>query len=231
MASDPRRFDGITKVVRDQRRMLEDTNSTVLSRLAGLRFPRVVTTVVGLTARYTGEIVLNTTDALLYRYDGSAWVGFSAIGGSTAATLHEVRYEQHSSQSLVTNTDTKIKFDTAIYTSSDVTASGTGNTDFQLNRAGLWRASAAVRYDTDFGGNERHLFLQTGTVFNTTNRIDWQTAVNVDIAPASVSCSTEFRAAAGSSVFAAGWQNSGNTIATDVAFGGAEHLTLTWLRP
>lgn len=34
MASDPRRFDDITKVVRDSRRQLDDVQSTVLSRLA-----------------------------------------------------------------------------------------------------------------------------------------------------------------------------------------------------
>lgn len=233
MASDPRRFDAITKVVSDQRRQLDDIASTVLSRLSshthfGASIPVVASTAT-ITAPFTGQVIFNTTDNMLYRYDGAAWVAFAATGGGTAATTHEARYEQHTTQAFGTSTDTKIVWDTIITNTNDVVVSG-GST-CALGRAGLWRISAGVRYQGAAGGGERHIFLQTGTVFAVANRIASSTAVNVGTVPCTVSTSTDFRAAAGSSVFAAGWQNSGGTLSTDIGFGGTNHISLTWLRP
>jgi hypothetical protein len=151
--------------------------------------------------------------------------------GIISGTLYEARYTQTSSQSFVTSTDTKIQFNNAIYTCPDVTVSGTGNTDFNLVRAGLWRISTALRYLGNSGSGERHIFPQTGSSFNTANRITSETAVNVGSVPCTVCTSTEFRVTANTVVIVGGWQNCGATLTTDVGFGGTSHIALTWLRP
>lgn len=231
MAVDPRRFDLIERVVRDTRRGLDDTAATLLARLGALRLTRVVLATSEVTAPYAGQLIVNATDNMLYEYNGSAWVGVLAMGGSSATQRHEARYEHTTTMNLTTSTDTKIKFNSAVTTCDDVTPSGTGNTDFALNRAGLWRVSAALRYNGNAGSGERHLFGQTGTTFNTANRFDAQTAVNVGSLPCTVSCSTDIRVTAGTSICFAGWQNCGATLATDIGFGGTAHVTMSWLRP
>ena len=190
----------------------------------------VVTTTGDITAPFTGQVVFNTTDNMLYRYTGAAWVAFMGTGGGTAATQHEARYEQRTLQAITTSTDTKINFPTAVTTCSDVTASGTGNTDFLLNRAGLWIVTASVRFNVGTTG-ERHLFLLTGTTFVVASRFASQTAVNVGTAPATVATASAIRVAAGTSVCCGGWQNNGSSINTDVGFGGTNHIDFTWLRP
>lgn len=158
-------------------------------------------------------------------------------GSRVTTSLNEaipigVRYEQRASQTaIVTSTDTKAKFDTAVETNSDVTASGTGNTDFLLNRIGRWHVAVGMRYLGNAGGGERHVYVQTGSTFDQTKRLCQQTPVNVSTAPVSVQASTTFHIAAATTIIVGLWQNAGSNIATDVAFGGANHIALTWLGP
>lgn len=143
-----------------------------------------------------------------------------------------VRYEQRTSQTgIATATDTKAKFDTAVETNSDVTASGTGNTDFLMNRPGRWRVDVATRYLSNAGGGERHIFVQLGSTFDVTKRITSQTNTNVGTVGVTVSCSTTFRIAAPTTLIVGLFQNSGGTMATDVTFGGTNHIALTWEGP
>jgi hypothetical protein len=195
--------------------------------------------VVSSTADITGgigpfvdQVIFNTTDNMLYRYDGSAWVAFMATGGGTAATQHEARYQQTVAQSCATGADTKLNFNSATYTSSDVTASGVSNTDFLLNRGGVWLITVSMRWVTNAGGGERHLFLSTGTVLGTlANRFAGSTSGNVAATPVSQSVASILRVGAGTSVFAGCFQNCGAALNTDIAFGGSNHISLTWLRP
>lgn len=142
-----------------------------------------------------------------------------------------VRYEQRTAQSVSTSTDTKAKFDTPVEINSDVTVSGTGNTDFLLNRVGRWRADVATRYLGDSGGGERHVYVQTGSSFDVTKRLTWDTDVNVGSSPCTVACSTSFRIAAATTVIVGLWQNSGHSVSTDIGFGGVIHIALTWEGP
>ena len=180
---------------------------------------------------YAGQVIFNTADNMLYRYDGSAWVAFSANGGGTAATLHEARYYQSVAQTFTTATDTKIKFDTAVTTCNDVTASGTGNTDFLLNRGGLWRVSTAERFLGNAGAGERHIFILTGSTFVAANRVTSTAVTNVGSVPVTVSTSTDLRVTAGTTIVVGGWQNCGANLNSDVGFGQTNHVALTWLRP
>lgn len=192
----------------------------------------VVSSPSDVTNPFTGQIVFSTADNMLHRWTGAAWLAFAATGGSTAATMHEARYHQAASaQSYVTATDTKVKFEAAITTCDDVTASGTGNTDFLLNRAGVWRISAGLRFLGTAGAGERHLFIQTGTTFVPANRQVGDTKVNVGSAPVTLNCSTDIRVTAATSVLVGAFQNSGGSISADIGFGGTIHIALTWLRP
>ncbi len=228
--TDVRRFDFLERVVADERRRLDDFITTVLGRSGAHRPIPVVTSTGQITSPYTGMLILNTTDMLLYRWDGAAWVGCLAVGGTTAATRHEARYESTTTYTINNATDTKLRFHTAITTSDDVTPSGTGNQDFLLNRGGLWRVSVGQRMNAN-GADEVTAFLSTGTnIVTLTNRFAEQTvSIEGSIAPA-MSVSTEIRVAAGTSVFAGLWHNAGVGVGTNVSFGAANHIALTWLR-
>jgi hypothetical protein len=233
MAVDPRRFDDLAKVVADERRHLNDVEGTVLSRLSSHthKTPLVVSSTASVTNPYTGQIIFNTTDNMLYRYDGSSWVAFLATGGGTSATTHEARYEQTTFQTIANATDTKLAFNNPVTTCSDVTASGTNNTDFLLNRGGWWRASASLRMVTGSTG-ERDLFMATGTTVGTlANRFVGASDGAVGGAAGTLSVSTDIRLAAATSVFAGTFQNNGGSLATEVGFGHTVHIALTWLRP
>ena len=141
------------------------------------------------------------------------------------------RYEQRSSQSVSSVTDTKLKFETAVHTNTDVIASGTGNTDFALQRAGFWLINCGVRYLGNAGGGERHIFPQTGSAFAVANRVAGLTAVNVAALPCTVSTSTVVKIAVVTTVIIGTWQNAGVALSTDVAFGGSNFVNFTWLGP
>lgn len=193
---------------------------------------------------YNGQIVFSLTDGLCYRYDSgsSGLVGFGAAGGGLVTTTadagnknHEARYYATSAQSIPNVTDTKIQFPNTLYASADVTPSGSGNTDFTLNRDGVWSITAGIRYVGVAGGLERHIFLQTGTSFNVANRIGFRTDGNVGSDPVSLVVSTQARVTSGVSVFAAAFQNSGGAVNTDPLAGSVTHgyvyISFAWLRP
>jgi hypothetical protein len=232
MAVDPRRFDDLTKVVADERRHLDDVEGTVMARVSSHThlYPQIVTSTASVTSPTTGQIVFNTTDNMLYRYDGATWVAFLATGGGTAATTHEARYEQTTLQAIANATDTKLQLNTSVTTCTDVVASGTGNTDFALNRAGVWRCSAGVRFATGTTG-ERDLFMGTGTTVGTlANRIVGTSTAGSTLG-ITLSVSTDIRVISGTSVFAGVFQSNGGSLNTDVAFGHTIHAAFTWLRP
>lgn len=192
----------------------------------------VVSATSDIVAPFGGQVVFNTTDNMLYRYDGSSWISFLATGGATAATQHESRYEQRTSgQTVNTSTDTKMKFENVVYSCNDITASGTNNTDFLVNRGGVLRISAGARYLGNAGSGERHLYLQTGTTFVVANRVGGDSKANVGSAPVTLTCSTETRLAAGTSICVGLWHNAGSNTTLDTGFGGTMHLALTWVRP
>jgi hypothetical protein len=103
MATDPRRFDRIERVVRDERRKLDDIKSTVLSRLAshthsgvGIELAGAVDNYSGLAAIASGlgpsdagKAYINNDNGLLYVWDGTAFpaeVDGVEIRGATGPT-------------------------------------------------------------------------------------------------------------------------------------------------
>lgn len=232
MAQDPRHLDTIEKVVSAHTRAINDRASTILSRLSAHthQYPKALSSVSG-TGDYVGQLVYNTTDNMLYRYEGSSvWTAVLALGGSTAATHHEIRYEATNGQSIANATDTKLQFPTAVTTSNDVTASGTNNTDFLLNRAGWWLCTASIRYLAATTG-ERHLGLATGTTVGTLSARFAVQSTFPGTSPGSIAIATVKYFGSSTSIFAATWQNNGSAVALETAFGSTNHISLTWLRP
>lgn len=192
----------------------------------------VVTSPADIIAPFLNQLIINSTDNMLYRYNGTAWVATVAMGGTTSAQAHEIRYEQKTSaQTVATSSDTKMKFETVWNSCDDVVASGTNNTDFLLTRAGLYVVSVGARYLGNAGGGERHIHLQFGTTFAAANRVVFTANSNVGSGPVSVSAATVERFAANTSVFVGLWQNAGVSLTLDTAFGGSNHIGLAWLRP
>lgn len=153
-----------------------------------------------------------------------------ALATTDTATRHDARYEQRTLQVVANATDTKLNFPTAHTTSADVTASGTGNTDFLLNRVGLWRISASCRFLAGTTG-ERALSLATGTVAATlANRFAMDSKAGSTL-PICLSVSTDLRIATTTTIIVPVYQNNGGNLNTDVAFGGTIHVALTWVRP
>jgi hypothetical protein len=142
------------------------------------------------------------------------------------------RYEQKSSpQSIPNATDTKVKFETAVHTNTDVVASGTGNTDFALQRVGFWLVTAGMKYNGAAGGLERHMFIQTGSAFATSSRIAQTGLANVSTSSVSLVAATVIKIAAVTTIIIGAFQNAGAAVSVDTAFGGVNHASFTWLGP
>lgn len=103
---------------------------------------RTVSDLNSIASPVTDQLALLTTDKMLYRYTGSAWLGImhTASGGGYA------KYKRTSAQAnaFVAATWTRQAFNVAVDTSSDVTPNASFN-QFTLVRGGLWDIDAAVR--------------------------------------------------------------------------------------
>lgn len=95
---------------------------------------RTVSALANITSPATGQLALLTTDLMIYRYTGSAWLGIqhTAPGGGYA------QYRRTTAQPIPTNTPTRLKLVTASNTHSDITANAAFDI-FTLNRTGTWR--------------------------------------------------------------------------------------------
>lgn len=112
-----------------------------------------VSALADITAPATGQLALLTTDSMIYRYTGSAWlaVRHTAAGGGFA------RYTRTTAQSIPNLTVTKIALTTAVTTHADVSPNGAFDV-FTLNRAGVWRIGASLGLQGG-SGYARALFI------------------------------------------------------------------------
>lgn len=184
-----------------------------------------------ITNPYLGQWVFNTGDNLLYRWNGSGWVGSIATGAPNTATSHEARYEVRSGQ--VQNfpaADTRIAFPTAIYTSPDVTVAN--NNVFTLNRSGLWHISASNKVVGPGGAADYHAYLGIVDSPSTfaTRYANTQATYGAG-ANAALACSTDYRFPAGTRLSAIFWHTAGVNLNLDLGWPGNNNITLTWLRP
>jgi len=174
-------------------------------------------------------LVYDTAQQVVLRYDGATWV-LCFGSGNANGFIKECRYKATVAQTTNNNVETAMAFDTAVYTSNDITKDA-AHTSFTLNRAGLWMVSATNRWPayggTDAAGERKLIFVLGGVHRkSSTDHV------------ASTDSSTQqvrdtFRATAAQVVQIRILQtNTGASArATDVAFGGYNVINLAWLRP
>lgn len=175
-----------------------------------------------ITNPVTGQTAILTTDNMLYRWSGSAWVAIMHTSPGAGQGL----YQQANAQSFVSGTPTKIKFDAVPpYANSDVSASGVGTTDFTLNRAGLWEMSAQMVFVAGGVSAERFLSITDGA-----NSVRYVSDNDITSAAVFLSCSTSRRLGAGSVVSVHATQSSGGPLSSAPVFQPI-FITLTWKGP
>jgi len=172
-----------------------------------------VSALANITSPVAGQMALLTTDSMLYRYTGSAWLGVShtAAGGGFA------RYKRSTVQSVPTNTLTKIALTTAVSTHADISANGTFDI-FTVNRGGTWRMEGNIAYPSSNAGTGRTLWIGSATdpatvasrynLVNVQPNPSWITALHV---------TATLSLAAGTQVALWTYQDSGAAVNTDVS--------------
>lgn len=179
--------------------------------------------------KFTGQLIFNRADNMVYRWDGTTWLAVLATGGATAATMHEAKYAATAIQNFATGADALVEFPTAVYASSDVTAGGTNNNQFTLNRAGWWLITASMRWVSSGAGTVRRLNIQTGNaVPSVATRLTSNTG---GLNAACCACSVVDRFALSTVIAVSAFQDSGAGLNNDNGFGNSNHISLTWLRP
>jgi hypothetical protein len=184
-----------------------------------------------ITNPYLGQWVFNTADNLLYRWNGSGWVGSIATGAPNTAASHEARYEVRGGQGQsFPPADVRISFPTAVYTTPDVTI--TNNNVFTLNRSGLWHISVSNKITGNPGTANYAAYL--GIADSPSNfglryansQVNYNGGGNGALA-----CSTNHRFPAGTQLCAIFWHTSTANLTQDLTWANVNNITLTWLRP
>jgi hypothetical protein len=180
-----------------------------------------------ITNPHLGQLVVNTEDALVYRWDGAAWVGAVPTGTVRHEARYEIRFRQGQSMPAA---DTNVRFPTAVYTSPDVSVSA-NSAVFTLNRAGLWSITVGQRIAGSMGNGTYEMYL--GIV----NADDWAVryahvqhlyAIGMS---SSLNCSTENVFPAGTKISAIVWHTQPLGMSHEVVWQNVNNISLTWLRP
>jgi len=161
---------------------------------------------------YNFQLIYNTTDGLLYRYDSgtaswfkaTAYARYALTGASTVA--------------LGSGADTLMQFPTAITTDPRVVAGGGGNTQFTLT-PGRWTISAALRTSAN---TSMGLYLGTGTTANEANA--FASASTNTFTNAGVSDTVEFTTS--TTVVCFVWSNTSvNAVSQGLTGQGVTHIS------
>ena len=174
----------------------------------------------------TDDMVLLSTDKMIYRYTGSAWLPVA----HTFPGAGHARYTNAAPQSIPASTLRKVYFPTALDTTADVTittgTTGTGSY-FTLNRGGIWTLSGGANFGFGAGSNYRSVVFSN----DSTGSLAWQAnSGRNDESSLTLNVSLERRFAAGDRV--ALWvyhETPGGISITDD--NEETSLSLTWWRP
>lgn len=184
---------------------------------------RTVSSLASITSPVTGQLALLTTDLMIYRYTGSAWLGILHTSpGAGFARYHRIT----TGQALAGSTVTKLAFNTTIASHADITANG-GLDTFTLNRAGTWHVEANAAIPSVATGTGFTLWIAN---HNDTTRYELVNAKpnNVWITSHHVSCDFRFNAADQVSIWA--YQDSSGSLTTDLTQ-MATSCSLKWTGP
>ncbi|MFB6722918.1 hypothetical protein ACFCV3_22255 [Kribbella sp. NPDC056345] len=221
-------YDGLTAYRRD-RRWLEIHDG------AAWRVPSipVCSSVAEITATVTdpvlGQLVFSTSDQMIYKWTGSAWL--AAV--PTGTTRHEARYEVRAGQeqTFAASVHSRVGFPTAVYTSPDVTPSSS-NTIFTLNRAGIWNITTSARFRSPGGADPYYLYLGIADSGNLETRYANMMVYQPGNSTGNANVSTTNLFPAGTRISASVWTTAaaaGRTQFIDTQ--NLNNITLTWLRP
>lgn len=171
---------------------------------------RTVSDLNSISSPATGQLALLTTDLMIYRYTGSAWLGVmhTAPGGGFA------RYRKITTgQQLNSGAPTKLQFPTGVNTHGDISPNGAFDI-FTLNRGGCWTINATAAIPGVATGNGFTLWVANQ---DDTSRYDlvndkpnngWISARHV---------TSEIVVSAGAQVAIWAYQDTGSQVTTDVA--------------
>lgn len=175
-----------------------------------------------ITVPRTGQLILLTTDNLLYRYNGTAWVTAISTGtGNPDGGL--ARYDPTGPQSIANNSDVFLNFPTAVTSTTDVTK--TTDSTFTINRAGTWFVEAQVAWGDNAVGN-RSLHIVDGA----NNNIRYSGNVIAATSRSIVQCGTMVYLTSGTTIRVMVGQTSGAALSTGVeSWGAKSRLTLKWV--
>lgn len=189
------------------------------------------TALANITTPVTGDLAFLTTDQMLYRYTGSAWLAVL----HTSATQGHARYKNTTTQSLASVSARKVYLPSAVATTTDVTITAgdvTNGSYFTLNRAGLWSIDGGVNASpTPSAINIRFVVIgddvtYTANAFAGVYTVQGPTYGNI------LRVSTIRRFAAGQRIGLWFYQENTNVVTMDVAVNQEyTSLSLTWLRP
>lgn len=178
----------------------------------------------------SGMWALLKSDYVVYRYNG-AWVPAVGFGsGTTNATRHRARYIKNAAQSIPSTVASysAVSFQTPVEVCDDVTASGTGNIIFTLNRGGEWDIDVQGSYTGNPGGGRRGLFLLDSITAPTVKYASQVAFPDVDAA-ADVSCSVSRYFPAGTVIRPATFHEGSGGVSM-VATQEGTAINFTWRR-
>lgn len=224
--------DRLVKIEARQRVMQQNTAGSTTA--FGSSIP-VVATLTAISAPYEGQYAYNSVDALLYQYLGGAWIGVLALGPIDETTpdpaqVHEARYRAATAtaQALAAGNNA-VQFATVDYASNDVVASGTNNTVFTLQRAGLWTIDIGTRI-ADSAANVTRALQLTDSTFATVYKAQTLPVAGTPTVDLSMSCTRRFPVAAGLSVNAIS-SATGSIERATAATASRTSISLVWERP
>lgn len=170
-----------------------------------------------------GDVVLLSSDGTIRERSAlGTWLVVGYYG--SVASSGFARYFTNTVQSIPNNVTTAAKFHTVVTSSADVTASGTDNTIFTLNRAGVWLISATCVFAS--GSGYRAVSISNSAM---TTRYAEQ-AFNANATSATLTTTTTRAFSAGNAVSVGLFQSSGGALDT-LPVEAMYNVSFTWLRP
>lgn len=188
----------------------------------------VVSSTSAIVAPYTNQLVIQSSDNVQYRYNGSSWDPVNIFGVAQGYAYYKTTGTGLTTIS--TGTVASYTFDTAVSTCADVTASGTNNNKFTFNRGGVWMINACMEC--------KHTGTPTGLDFSLAITLNgatflvqyFQKPVIASNVFYSMEVSKTRRFSAGDYITIDNQNNCGTSI-TEVNSAEMSSVSFTWLRP
>lgn len=192
---------------------------------------RTVSSLASITSPVTGQLALLTTDLMIYRWTGSAWLGImhTAVDGGHA------RYRRTTGQAnaFVTGEWTRQAYNVAVDTDADVSPNVAFDR-FTMNRTGLWEIDASSRSGATTVDLARyHLGIFPGATPGTGTYKVCPTVIEqfATTNATNLGVSLRRRFTAGADICVASWRSGGDNASSDASDEGFCSLDMRWVGP